>query len=64
MFEKFMRSVDSELSKLTGGAISSHLEIADYWYADAFEDGETARQVARDALENDDVFAIYVSEWL
>lgn len=59
MFEKFMKQVDRELAKITDGAVSSHLEIADWNWADAFEDGETAEDAVMQALEADDLFAIF-----
>jgi len=51
LFQIFMQLVDAELNRVCG---LGHGDWADYMYHDAFDDGETPEDVARQVLiEND-----------
>lgn len=48
-FEKWMRDVDYWILVYTLGAVG-HEDLTDYAYRDAYEDGESAGDVAREVL--------------
>jgi len=60
-FDEWMERVDAEIGKLTYGMIT-HSDLVDWMYYDAFEDGATPAEAARDAIENDDLGAAYLRD--
>ena len=50
----FMRVVDQQMMRVVG---LGHRDLGDYLTYDAYEAGETPRELARNILENDDTYA-------
>jgi hypothetical protein len=49
--DAYIALVDNALDTITGGAITSHLDLPDFDYADPWDDGAPPRVAALSALE-------------
>lgn len=57
-FEDWLLHVDSALSDLTDSEVFNHQDLADFTWRDAYDNGDTPHNAARDALlENDYEFS-------
>jgi len=52
-FEQWMRLVDIAISKFSYDSGITHLDLCDWRYRDAFEDGCSPKEAAQEALQWD-----------
>lgn len=63
-FEKWMELVDAAINVKSFGSGITHLDLCDWLYYDAFEDGCTPEDAAQSALQNDDVYSSIFKEFM
>lgn len=58
-FEQFMKDVNMWIGKISGMTWLSTDDLDDYLYRDAYDSEVSPKETARDALDNDDLFALF-----
>jgi len=60
-FEKWMKKVDKEVRRITGGFGVE--ELSDWCFRDAFDDGVTPEEAALGVIGDDDLASMFLEDW-